>query len=141
MDNSIKFWDSKNGDLVKEISGIHAGQITSVCTSPDAFQVLTSSRDNTLKIIDLRTFNIVNTFASEDYKCFSNSNRACFSSDGNYVAAGSNNGDIFIWNSASGILETTLKKHLHPIYSVEWNPSGGGNVFAVDSGATLSIWN
>jgi autophagy-related protein 16 len=34
VDNSVRFWDAKTGDCVKEITGIHAGQITSVSVSP-----------------------------------------------------------------------------------------------------------
>ncbi len=34
VDNIVRFWDAKTGDRVKELSGIHAGQITSVSVSP-----------------------------------------------------------------------------------------------------------
>ena len=34
MDNSVRLWDMRSGECVKEITGIHAGQITSVSSSP-----------------------------------------------------------------------------------------------------------
>nr|CAG8503609.1 8590_t:CDS:2 [Entrophospora candida] len=61
LDNSLRFWDVKSGKDIKELTNIHLGQITSVCLSPDRTKVLTNSRDNSLKLIDLRTYQIEQT--------------------------------------------------------------------------------
>nr|CAG8494887.1 14529_t:CDS:10 [Entrophospora candida] len=71
LDNSLRFWDVKSGKDIKELTNIHLGQITSVCLSPDRTKVLTNSRDNSLKLIDLRTYQIEQTL----------------NPDGKYVAA------------------------------------------------------
>ncbi|CAJ0650161.1 2870_t:CDS:2 [Entrophospora sp. SA101] len=34
MDNNLRFWDSRSGKDIKEITDIHMGQITSVSVSP-----------------------------------------------------------------------------------------------------------
>lgn len=80
LDNNIRIWDARSGTSVKELTGIHNGQITSVTMSPGKLQVckhskialtcnqvegttlLTNSRDNTLKIIDIRMYEIVKSF-------------------------------------------------------------------------------
>ncbi len=34
LDNNIRIWDCRSGELVKELAGIHYGQITSIEVSP-----------------------------------------------------------------------------------------------------------
>jgi len=33
LDNNVRIWDSNSGQLVKEVSGIHHGQVTGVTVS------------------------------------------------------------------------------------------------------------
>ncbi|CAH1760804.1 25_t:CDS:10 [Entrophospora sp. SA101] len=72
LDNSLRFWDVKSGKDIKELTNIHLGQITSVCLSPDRTKVLTNSRDNSLKLIDLRTYQIEQTLKADGYKTGAN---------------------------------------------------------------------
>jgi len=88
FDNHVRVWDAKSGEMVHEIKGVHSGQITSVCISPDNRLILTNSRDNSLKTFDTRTYQVVDTFQHSSYKNTLNWNRACFSPDAAYVAAG-----------------------------------------------------
>jgi autophagy-related protein 16 len=81
LDNNIRLWDARTGVGIKELTGVHSGQITSVSMSPgknkltgaidycilkilliDGTCILTNSRDNTLKIIDVRMYDIVKSF-------------------------------------------------------------------------------
>ena len=34
LDFHVRFWDSRNGDCVNDVSGIHSGQITSLNLAP-----------------------------------------------------------------------------------------------------------
>ena len=61
VDNHIRFWDSRTADCTNEITGVHTGQITSLAVSTDGRVVLSNSRDNTLKLIDVRMLQVVNT--------------------------------------------------------------------------------
>lgn len=111
MDCALRFWDSRSGNCVQEVTGIHQEQITSVsptsgqfeeslngfaidlslflsckianlfssCFSTiDGFQVLTNSRDNTLRILDVRTYKTQVVLQAEGYKTGTNWSRACF---------------------------------------------------------------
>jgi autophagy-related protein 16 len=140
VDSSVRFWDINSGDCIRELSGIHAGQVTSVSLCPDTYHILTCSRDNTLKIMDIRTYAILKTFTTESFHVPYNFSRACFSSDGVYVAAGSQNGNIFIWNAKDCKLEKVLTKHKHPVTAVTWSPSGGSFLYSVDKDRHVCSW-
>lgn len=49
---------------------------------PDGAQILTNSRDNTLKLIDLRTLKCVTTFENENYINSCNTNSVSISPGG-----------------------------------------------------------
>ncbi|KAG9292434.1 hypothetical protein G9A89_015304 [Geosiphon pyriformis] len=139
LDNNLRFWDVRSGNNIKELNGIHLGQITSVSVSPDGSKVMTNSRDNTLKLIDLKTYEVVQTLHADGYTNGTNWSRACFSPDGRYAAAGSLDGTIYYWNIYKSRLEKTLKEHSAPICGVCWNPQGG-QVFSADKDRTVCIW-
>ena len=56
VDNVVRIWDlGRNGECVHEITGLHSQPVTSVCISPvNQWELLSNSRDDTLKIVDLR---------------------------------------------------------------------------------------
>ncbi|CAG8474153.1 5890_t:CDS:10 [Paraglomus brasilianum] len=139
LDNNLRFWDVRSGKDIKEMTGIHLGQITSVSVSPDGSKVLTSSRDNTLKIVDLRSYEVVQTLHAEGYKNGANWSRACFSPDGQFVAAGSIDGTIYYWNTTKSKLEKTAKEHNAAICGVSWSPQGT-HLFSADKERTVCIW-
>ncbi|CAG8739756.1 30093_t:CDS:10 [Gigaspora margarita] len=139
LDNNLRFWDVRSGKDIKELTGIHLGQITSVSVSPDGSKVLTNSRDNTLKIVDLRTYDVEQTLHADGYKTGANWSKSCFSPDGRYVAAGSLDGTIFYWNIQKSKLEKTAKEHNALVCGVSWSPQGG-QVFSADKDRTVCIW-
>lgn len=68
LDNGIRIWyshynngnkpnlprDTRSGSMVSEIVGRHCGQITNVIHISQKNAVLTTSRDDTIKLVDLR---------------------------------------------------------------------------------------
>ena len=69
---------------------------------------------------------IVSTFIAEGFKVGCDWTRAVFSPASEYVACGSSDGTIFVWNLGSGKIETVLKDqhHGHNVITCAWNPSG-----------------
>ncbi|KAI8647022.1 WD40-repeat-containing domain protein [Parasitella parasitica] len=140
LDNNIRLWDARTGVGIKELTGIHSGQITSVSMSPDGTTLLTNSRDNTLKAIDVRMYDIVRSFQAETYRNGLNWSRSTFSPDGKYVAAGSADGSLHIWNTKTGKPERAILEHSSVICGVAWNPTGGF-LYTAEKNKAVCIWD
>eukprot|EP01117_Protostelium_nocturnum_P007903 TRINITY_DN2822_c0_g1_i2.p1 TRINITY_DN2822_c0_g1~~TRINITY_DN2822_c0_g1_i2.p1 ORF type:complete len:414 (-),score=122.93 TRINITY_DN2822_c0_g1_i2:38-1102(-) len=141
FDHQLRCWDIRSGECIKEMDDVHTTQITSVSLSPDGTQVLTNSRDNTLKTVDIRTYSQVGSFSDENYKSGANWNTACFSPDGQYIVAGGNDGKVFIWSTLTNKLVSTLKPSSNnptTIYSTAWGPNL--DLVSVDKAGILSVW-
>ena len=132
FDSAVRLWDMRTYKSVAEIERAHTGQqVTSVSFSNDCTRLLSNGRDNLLNIFDLRmSYKVLETLKHADYKNTINYNKACFSPCGEYCAAGSANGKIFIWpltpNTTKAINSSVmvLSGHTSSITGVAWNPDG-----------------
>ncbi|XP_052219042.1 autophagy-related protein 16-1-like isoform X2 [Dreissena polymorpha] len=114
------------GESSKVVSGSHDRtlKIWDLHTKAYRMSLLACTREDTLKVIDLRQNQVINTLCDENFKVASDWTRAVFSPDGTYVAAGSQDGTLFIWNIQKGKVEKTLKEHTHSILACSWHPAG-----------------
>uniref|UniRef100_A0A8D0HEI7 Autophagy related 16 like 1 n=1 Tax=Sphenodon punctatus TaxID=8508 RepID=A0A8D0HEI7_SPHPU len=139
FDKKIRFWDIRSESIVLELELL--GRITALDLNPERTELLTCSRDDLLKIIDLRINAVKQTFSAQGFKCGSDWTRVVFSPDGNYVAAGSADGALYVWNVLTGKVEKTLSKHhSNSINAVAWSPSGT-HVVSVDKGNKAVLWS
>ncbi|KAM6063286.1 autophagy-related protein 16-1 isoform 5-T5 [Chlamydotis macqueenii] len=139
FDKKIRFWDIRTESIVKELELL--GRITALDLNSERTELLTCSRDDLLRIIDLRVGAVKQTFSAQGFKCGSDWTRVVFSPDGNYVAAGSADGALYIWNVLTGKLERTLAKHhSSSINAVAWSPVGA-HVVSVDKGNKAVLWS
>lgn len=140
FDSNLRVWDLKNGTLITELQGLHTDQITSVVMNHDSSQVLTSSRDNTLKLIDVNTHSVIQSFKHEDYRNGANWAKACMSPDSSYIAAGSSDGNVFIWDAKTGKHHSTLKGHKDIVTCVAWSPKNNGTIASCDKSGAMFLW-
>ncbi|KAM5150376.1 protein Atg16l2-like [Callospermophilus lateralis] len=116
------------------------GRVTSLSLSHDQLHLLICSRDNTLKVIDLRVSNIRQVFRADGFKCGSDWTKAVFSPDRSYALAGSSNGALYIWDVDTGKLESSLQgPHCAAINTVAWCCSGS-HVVSMDQGRKVVLW-
>ncbi|XP_065385665.1 protein Atg16l2 isoform X2 [Macaca fascicularis] len=106
-DQKIRFWDSRGPHCTQVIPV--QGRVTSLSLSHDQLHLLSCSRDNTLKVIDLRVSNIRQVFRADGFKCGSDWTKAVFSPDRSYALAGSYDGALYIWDVDTGKLESRLQ--------------------------------
>ncbi|XP_070605522.1 protein Atg16l2 [Erythrolamprus reginae] len=122
-DKMIRFWDSRDPHCTQVVPV--GGKVTSLSLSPDQLQLLSCSRDNALKVIDLRMHTVQQVYRTEGFKCGSDGTKAVFSPDKKYVLVGSSNGALFLWNSTTEKLEKQLEGvHRSSVNAVAWSPSG-----------------
>uniref|UniRef100_A0A4X1U2I7 Autophagy related 16 like 1 n=2 Tax=Sus scrofa TaxID=9823 RepID=A0A4X1U2I7_PIG len=139
FDKKIRFWDIRSESIVREMELL--GKITALDLNPERTELLSCSRDDLLKIIDLRINAVRQTFSAPGFKCGSDWTRVVFSPDGSYVAAGSAEGSLYVWSVLSGKVEKVLSKHhSSPINAVAWSPSGA-HVASVDKGSKAVLWS
>uniref|UniRef100_A0AAZ3Q8U1 Autophagy-related protein 16 domain-containing protein n=1 Tax=Oncorhynchus tshawytscha TaxID=74940 RepID=A0AAZ3Q8U1_ONCTS len=132
FDKKVRFWDIRAESIVCELELL--GRVTSLDLNHDRTELLTCSRDDLVKIIDLRSnaccgLQITHVTATHQFP------------DGSYVAGGSADGALYVWNVLTGKLERTLdKNHCSAINSVSWSPSGA-YVVSVEKGSKAVLWS
>ncbi|KAM6172465.1 protein Atg16l2 isoform 1-T2 [Erethizon dorsatum] len=138
-DQKIRFWDSR-GPCCTQVIPVQ-GRVTSLSLSHDQLHLLSCSRDDTLKVIDLRVSNIRQVFRADGFKCGSDWTKAVFSPDRRYALAGSWDGALYIWDVDTGTLESTLRgPHCAAVNAVAWCYSGS-HVVSVDQGRKVALWH
>uniref|UniRef100_A0AAY4B0I0 Autophagy related 16 like 2 n=1 Tax=Denticeps clupeoides TaxID=299321 RepID=A0AAY4B0I0_9TELE len=140
-DHKIRFWDSRLARCTRET--LAQGRVTSLDICPDHRQLLSCSRDDSLQVVDLRMVHtpiFVFRYA-EGFKCGSDSTKAIFSPDGSYVAAGSADWAVYVWNVGGGHLEARLPEvHSSTVSAVAWS-SSGEYVVSVDKSRCAVLWS
>lgn len=125
FDKKLRFYDGRSSDPVRTVE--MNGRITSLDVTMSGSELLISTRDDTITMLDLRTFQTIHCYSAENYRTSSDLSRVILSSGNEYVAAGSSNGCIFIWNKNSTKLEKRLtSSNENAIFSLSWNPTGYG---------------
>ncbi|XP_007485888.1 autophagy-related protein 16-1 isoform X6 [Monodelphis domestica] len=139
FDKKIRFWDIRSESIIRELELL--GKITALDLNPERTDLLSCSRDDLLKIIDLRVNAVKQTFSAPGFKCGSDWTRVVYSPDGSYVAAGSAEGSLYVWNVLTGKVEKVLsKQHSSSINAVAWSPCGT-HVVSVDKGNKAILWS
>lgn len=138
VDGNLRLWDSRTGKLMSEVSA-HSQMITSIFMSRSGKFVLTSGKDNTHNLFDIRSSEVCGTFRANGNKVASNWSRSCMSPDGKYVAAGSSTGSVYVWSTMKAGEVSVLEGRSSPVLSCSW--SGLGQPLAsADRDGTVCIW-
>ncbi|XP_060070628.1 autophagy-related protein 16-1-like [Ylistrum balloti] len=116
-DRTLKIWDLHSRACKPNI-------LVRLKSEKNRSSLLCSTRDDTLKVIDLRMNQVSKTLYADDFKVGCDWARAVFSPDGSYALAGSNDGALFIWNLAKSKVEKVLKEHNHAVIACSWHPVG-----------------
>ncbi|XP_051934100.1 autophagy-related protein 16-1 isoform X3 [Hippocampus zosterae] len=139
FDKKVRFWDIRAESSVQELE--LQGRVTSLDLNHERTELLTCSRDDLLKIVDLRTNAVRQTLSADGFKCGADWTRVTFSPDGNFVAGGSADGALYIWNVLTGKVDRTLERnHNSAINAVSWSPSGV-YVSSVEKGSKAILWS
>ena len=130
------------------LTDIHEGAVTAVRLSPvDATKVVTNSLDARLRVVDIRTGSVVETFRDDDLVTTQSWSSVTWSPNGRMVAAGSNaTGVVLVWNILTGALSKVKAEEtptLHTgIVGVDWSRGGpnGPQLATLDRRGKLILW-
>lgn len=105
-------------------------------------KVVTSSRDHTIKVIDIRMYKVLNTYENENYYNSNDTSQIGVSPSGRYLALGSKNGKLIIMDilKDEGVVDNIFDKHSCAIVSVDWSRRTSC-IASVDTKGNLLVWN
>jgi autophagy-related protein 16 len=84
-------------------------------------------------------FSPVQKLQSPAYRNHTAWSRVTFSPDGRWVAAGSGNGKVVLWNTGTGGVEGVLEAHESAVSCCAWDPAEG-KLASADKKGNLMIW-
>lgn len=121
-DRTAKLWETKTGREIRTFKG-HSSGVNAVDFSPDGKFIVTGSRDGSAKLWDVVTGRKIRALGSSDafqgnmnFDSFLASvNSVSFSSDGQYVVIGKNDG-IKLWDVRTGRILRSFLKSERKIY-------------------------
>lgn len=123
FDGSVRIWDLRANQVERE-NKFHASPITAIIVMPNQNELLTNSRDNSLKLIDIRRMDVVRSFSAPNYRVGTDWSSPCVAPDGQHIASGGSDGGLLIWRVNDGRLMTTLHGHDAVIATCSWNAAG-----------------
>ena len=112
------------------------GVITSVAFSPDGTRIASGSTDNTVRLWDVATGEVLSTFSGHSSYVYS----VAFSPDGTRIASGSLDNTIRLWDVATGEVLSTFSGHSSSVTSVVFSPDGT-RIASGSEDRTIRLWD
>lgn len=133
-DGTVRVWDSPGSDAGTVVRGL--SQIPFVSTSIDSRLAVVGSRRGTLATIDLAAAREIErtTSAGDSWYAFA------ATPDAGWIAAGSDDGTLRLWDRAGGGVQVVRRAHEDRILALAFTPDGGRLVSA-SRDDTLGIWD
>ncbi|KAI8929012.1 WD40-repeat-containing domain protein [Entophlyctis helioformis] len=124
IENDISAWDLRQDRVSYTLQG-HEDTITSLRISPEGDKLLSNAMDNTVRIWDVKPFTItpsrfLKTFEGAPHGFEKNLIRACWSPDSQFVAAGSGDRSVVVWDVATQKIVYKLPGHKGCVNDVDW---------------------
>lgn len=148
-DGTIRIWDLKenvkNTKPVKVIEGFpkynefSAATVFSTPSFDPQGKLLAYPKDKSIVVLDMNTFET--KFSLSNSEIHGNYSVCSFSLEGGFLGAGSNEGEISVWNvvNKASIKGQYTSEDNHPIVSLAWNPQVSGELAFCDNDGQLSM--
>lgn len=139
FDKKVRLWDTRKNGTQPTSEIVLGGKVTSLDLSRDGRYLATCSRDDQLRVVDLRMTSVVGTYSSDGFHVGCDWTQVCFSPDSEHLAGGALDGAVYIWNVNTGAVETVLREHTSLVSCASWHP-GGSNLVTADKNKKVIVW-
>eukprot|EP01113_Clastostelium_recurvatum_P025253 TRINITY_DN3039_c0_g1_i1.p1 TRINITY_DN3039_c0_g1~~TRINITY_DN3039_c0_g1_i1.p1 ORF type:complete len:377 (-),score=81.57 TRINITY_DN3039_c0_g1_i1:13-1104(-) len=125
LDNIVRAWDMRKGDVVHSFVG-HDDTITGLRVSHDGSYLLSNAMDHTVRVWDVRPYAPIDRQLKVFTGCHHGVERSllrcAWSKDGERVAAGSSDQFVHVWDTTSRRLLYKLPGHAGSVNDVDFHP-------------------
>jgi WD40 repeat protein len=132
-DYSFRIWDTETGKPLIVGANAHKGYVVGIAFSPDGKQLLTSGRDQSVKLWDVETGKLIKTYTGTT----NNVEAVAFSSDGKRFLAGENK-LVHLFDTESGKILHRFEDHTGWVYAVAFVDARRALSAGEDN--TLRLW-
>ena len=119
-DDAINIRNAKTGDLLKQFC-VEKYNVYSVKLSPDGTKLVTVSFGDRIKLWDIASGSILNTFLKASAQAIV---VVVFSPDGTKLASGGWDNNVTLWDVSDGTIIKTFKGHSRAVVSIAFSPDG-----------------
>jgi WD40 repeat protein len=150
----VLVWDARTGTLIHQLSSPFTNPggdgVTALAFSPDSRTLAVgyhgmagyiSDEINYLYLYDMNSGALIKSFGNVKTGAISILAPIVYSPDGKYLADGSSDGDIRIWDVGSGKLDKTIKAHSYYVKSIAYSPDGKWIVSGTVTGTIIGKLN
>ena len=147
-DNTIQLWDAATGQEIEtkklfwvDIGGHFTADINSIAFSPDGQMIAGGINEReTICIWNAATGEQRRAIKEDAANALHWVNTVAFSVDGKILASGSEDGNLYLWDVATGRKMKTLTEDTENIFSVVFS-NDGKTLASGNSGNTICLWN
>lgn len=136
MDGRIKFWDFKTGALVDEIDWYPSSGIIAMKHHASTDLIALACDDLSIRVVDIVTKKTIREF----WGCKDGINDFCFSNDGRWIIAASNDSIVRVWDLPTGHLIDAIRMP-RACTALAFSGTGEFLATACEGEIGVNIWN
>jgi len=153
-DKTIKIWETSTGYCQKTLTG-HDDWVRAIEVTDDGTLLASAGHDKTVRLWNLAKHEVIHVMREHTHyiEClaFSPATLSVYEAPdgksykgkavpGNFLASGSRDKTIKIWETATGICVATLIGHDNWIRGITWHPSGK-YIISVSDDKSIKVWD